>query len=110
MHADILTRVCDAELMEFQFQQQRSVHTDWAILQVGSIQPIRAIAEVAGLKNVLMHSDAAQSMGKVPLNVKYLGVDMMTIVSGVSMHMCRGGSGGEYANAGQAGLKGFCSR
>lgn len=81
--------------MEFQFQHRRSAHTDWAILQVGSIQPIRAIAEVAGFKNVLMHSDAAQSMGKVPLNVKYLGVDMMTIVSGVSMHMCRGGSGGD---------------
>jgi cysteine desulfurase len=35
---------------------------------------------VARAKGVLMHTDAAQSIGKVALDVHQLGVDMMTVV------------------------------
>ncbi|GAB4817205.1 hypothetical protein N2152v2_004251 [Parachlorella kessleri] len=48
--------------------------------EVGSLQPIREIAQLARDRGVLVHSDAAQSIGKVPVDVKKLGVDMLTIV------------------------------
>ena len=49
-------------------------------LQVGSIQPIAEIAAVASARGVLVHCDAAQSVGKVALDVQQLGLDMMTLV------------------------------
>ena len=55
--------------------------------EVGTLQPIRAIAaEVKSFnarekRAVLLHSDAAQSLGKVPVDVLSLGVDLLTIVA-----------------------------
>ncbi len=47
--------------------------------EVGTLQPIREIAAIARERGILMHTDAAQSLGKVPVNVNDLGVDLMTI-------------------------------
>lgn len=47
--------------------------------EVGTLQPIRAIAEAAHAHGALMHTDAAQSLGKVPVNVNELGVDLLTV-------------------------------
>jgi len=47
--------------------------------EVGTLQPIEKISKIARSKNILLHSDAAQSIGKVPLDVKQLGVDFLTI-------------------------------
>lgn len=47
--------------------------------EVGTIEPIREIAEVAHAHGVLMHSDAAQSVGKIPVRVEELGVDLLSI-------------------------------
>ncbi len=47
--------------------------------EVGTLQPIREIAQYAKSRRVLMHSDAAQSLGKVPVNVNDLGVDLLSI-------------------------------
>jgi len=47
--------------------------------EVGTVQPIREIAEIAHRKGVLMHTDAAQSVGKIPVNVDDLGVDLLAI-------------------------------
>ncbi|MDP6444972.1 MAG: cysteine desulfurase family protein [Pirellulaceae bacterium] len=47
--------------------------------EVGSLQPIRQIAEVCRSHDVLVHTDAAQSTGKVRTNVDELGVDLLTI-------------------------------
>jgi cysteine desulfurase len=47
--------------------------------EVGTIQPIRTIAEIARRKGILMHTDAAQSIGKIPVNVEKLGVDLLTV-------------------------------
>ena len=44
--------------------------------EVGTIQPIAALAERC---SGLVHTDAAQSLGKVPVNVDALGVDLLTI-------------------------------
>lgn len=54
--------------------------------EVGTLQPIRAISHTISAFNrrnktkVLFHSDAAQSVGKIPIDVNFLGVDMLTIV------------------------------
>lgn len=47
--------------------------------EVGTIQPIKAISEVAHRFNILLHSDAAQSVGKIPVNVEDLKVDLLSI-------------------------------
>ena len=48
--------------------------------EIGTIQPIRALADLAHSRGALMHTDAAQSVGKVPVNVNDFGVDALTIV------------------------------
>lgn len=47
--------------------------------ETGTIQPIEEIGRMAKKHGVLFHSDASQSVGKVPVNVKNLQVDMLTI-------------------------------
>jgi cysteine desulfurase len=47
--------------------------------EVGTIQPIQQIAAIARERNVLMHADAAQSAGKIPVRAPDLGVDLLTI-------------------------------
>ncbi len=47
--------------------------------EVGSIQPIPEIARIAKEHNIYMHSDAAQSLGKIPVNVDKMGVDLLSI-------------------------------
>ena len=47
--------------------------------EIGTIQPIAEIAKICREHNVLLHSDAAQSIGKTPVNVNELGVDFLTI-------------------------------
>ena len=49
--------------------------------EVGTVQPIREIAEVARQHNIPFHTDAVQAVGKVPVNVKELGVDLLSISS-----------------------------
>ncbi|MFB6347188.1 MAG: cysteine desulfurase family protein [bacterium] len=47
--------------------------------EVGTLQPIGDIAEVAAENGTLVHTDASQSVGKVPLDVDELGVDFLTV-------------------------------
>jgi cysteine desulfurase len=47
--------------------------------EVGTINPIEAIADIAQEKGVTFHTDAAQSCGKMPVNVDKLKVDLLTI-------------------------------
>ncbi len=48
--------------------------------ETGVRQPIPRIAAVAHDRNVLVHCDAAQSVGKVDVDVRALGVDLLTVV------------------------------
>lgn len=47
--------------------------------EVGTIQPIAEIARIACEKGIVMHTDAAQSVGKIPTDVQALGVDMLSM-------------------------------
>jgi cysteine desulfurase len=47
--------------------------------EVGTLQPVSAIAEIAHERGALVHTDAVQSAGKVPLSARALGVDLLTI-------------------------------
>lgn len=47
--------------------------------ETGTIQPIEAIGQLARERNILFHTDAAQSVGKIPVNVQQLGVDFLSV-------------------------------
>ena len=46
--------------------------------EVGTIQPIRKLAEIAHTHGALFHTDAVQAVGHIPVDVKALGVDMLS--------------------------------
>lgn len=47
--------------------------------EVGTIQPIGEIVRMARKRGILVHTDAAQSVGKIPVDVADLGVDLLTV-------------------------------
>lgn len=47
--------------------------------EVGTIYPVHEITRIARARSVPVHTDAVQSFGKIPVHVKELGVDLMTI-------------------------------
>jgi cysteine desulfurase len=47
--------------------------------ETGTLQPLAEIAEMAHRHGVLLHTDAAQSVGKIPTRVTELGVDLLTV-------------------------------
>ncbi|MBE0429142.1 MAG: cysteine desulfurase [Thermoleophilia bacterium] len=49
--------------------------------EVGTIQPVAAIGEIARERGVPFHTDAAQSVGKIPVRVDELKVDLLTVAA-----------------------------
>jgi len=47
--------------------------------EIGTIEPIEEIAEIAKAKSIIFHTDAVQSAGKIPIDVKNVGVDLLSI-------------------------------
>ena len=47
--------------------------------ETGAIQPLRAISELAHDAGAVVHSDGAQAVGKIPVSVRQLGIDLLTI-------------------------------
>ncbi|NLW06780.1 MAG: cysteine desulfurase NifS [Clostridia bacterium] len=66
--------------------------------EVGTIQPIREIGQLARERGIIFHTDAVQSVGKLPINVEELNVDLLT----ASSHKIYGpkGSGCLYVRKG----------
>jgi cysteine desulfurase len=64
----------------------RAIHEDTAIIsvmyannEIGTINPIREIAEICKAKDVLFHTDAVQAAAYLPVDVQALGVDMLSL-------------------------------
>ena len=47
--------------------------------EIGTVQPVAELARLARERGALFHTDAVQSAGKIPVDVKALGVDLLTI-------------------------------
>jgi cysteine desulfurase len=49
--------------------------------EIGTINPVAAIGKVAKEKSVLFHCDATQGVGKIPVNVQEMGIDLMSFTA-----------------------------
>lgn len=47
--------------------------------EIGTLQPVTDIGRLCKEKNIIFHSDATQSVGKIPINVNTAGIDLMSI-------------------------------
>lgn len=57
--------------------------------EIGTIQPIKELAEICKKNKVLFHTDAVQAVGSIPVDVKELGIDMLSM-SGHKLHAPKG--------------------
>ncbi len=49
--------------------------------EIGTVMPIKELAAVAKAHNILFHTDAVQALGNVPIDVKDMGIDLMSVSS-----------------------------
>ena len=55
------------------------VHCQWGNQEVGTLQPVAAVVDACRQAGVLVHVDAAQACGRVPMALRELGADLVSI-------------------------------
>jgi cysteine desulfurase len=77
---DATGRVLPADLRAALSQSTSLVSIMYANNETGVLQPIAELAAIVHEHGALLHTDAAQAVGKIPINVAELDVDLLTIV------------------------------
>jgi cysteine desulfurase len=78
---DELGRVSPADVEEAITAQTALISVMWGNNEVGTLQPIREIGELAKASGILFHVDAVQALGLMPINLAGLPVDFMSFSS-----------------------------
>jgi cysteine desulfurase len=78
---DVDGRINPSEVEEAIQDNTRLISIMHANNEIGSIQPIAEVGAIAASHGVYMHTDAVQSVGKIPVDVVALNVDMLSISS-----------------------------
>ena len=68
-------------------EQVREAMTDKTILvtimaannEIGTVQPVKAIGKLCKEKGILFHTDAVQAVGKLPMDVEEMGIDLLSL-------------------------------
>lgn len=76
---DELGRVDPAELVAATNPDTALVHLQWGNHEVPTLQPVAEVAEACRERGILLHVDAAQAAGRVPIDAAHLGVDLLSV-------------------------------
>ncbi len=74
LHPDVLREAIERDPSDVAL-----VTVMWANNEVGTVQPVRALADVAHEHGIPFHSDAVQAVGQLPVDVGVSGVDALTL-------------------------------
>lgn len=76
---DSLGKIDSGQLKKMMTGKTRFVSAMMANNEIGTIQDIKTIAEIVHQHGALFHTDAVQAVGKIPVNVRELNVDFLTL-------------------------------
>lgn len=74
--------IVDLNSLEKELDQKTVLVTVvFANSEIGTVEPIKEISKIVHAKNAILHVDATAAVGQIPIDVKELGIDLMTISS-----------------------------
>ena len=76
---DVTGRVDPDELLDVVGADTALVHLQWGNHEVGTLQPVADVVAACRERGVLVHIDAAQAAGRVPIDFDELGADLMSV-------------------------------
>ncbi|MGL4420576.1 MAG: IscS subfamily cysteine desulfurase [Gemmataceae bacterium] len=78
---DAKGRVCPDQVAEAITDKTILVSIMAANNEIGTVQPLAAIGAVTKARGVLLHTDAVQAVGKIPLDVNAMGIDLLSLTA-----------------------------